>query len=70
MVSVLARHDQSVLQSVKALIMNACERHLFQDSPEGQAVTVENAKGGSTYSGDGALLGSRAPARRMYEAVG
>ncbi len=28
------------------------------------------AKGGGTYSGDGALLGSRAPARRMYEAVG
>ncbi|MSU84984.1 MAG: flagellar biosynthesis protein FlgN [Pedosphaera sp.] len=29
-----------------------------------------SAKGGSTYSGDGALLGSRATARRMYEAVG
>jgi hypothetical protein len=28
------------------------------------------AKGGSTYSGDGALLGARATARRMYEAVG
>jgi hypothetical protein len=28
------------------------------------------AKGGSTYSGDVALLGARATARRMYEAVG
>ena len=28
------------------------------------------AKGGSTYSGDGALLGARATSRRIYEAVG
>jgi hypothetical protein len=28
------------------------------------------ATGGSTYSGDGALLGARATASRMYEAVG
>jgi hypothetical protein len=28
------------------------------------------AKGGSTYSGEGSLLGGRSNARRMYEAVG